>query len=69
MCISPLFFLRKVDLLERGSSEGALTGIVLLTSVLNAVRRLRGDAAKRRVLDLVGGSEDNAAMSVEARGR
>ena len=43
----------QVDLLERGAAEGAVTGVILLSTVLERVRRLRGEAAKRRVLDLL----------------
>ena len=32
----------QVDLLEKGAEGGGMTGVVLLSSVLNAVRRLRG---------------------------
>ena len=43
----------QVDVLERGAEEGAITGVVLYSSVVEAVRRLRGESAKRRVLDLL----------------
>ena len=46
----------QVDVLERGAEEGAITGVVLYSSVVEAVRRLRGESAKRRVLDLFEGS-------------
>ena len=59
----------QVDLLERGGDDGTVTGVVLLSSVLTAVRRLRGDSAKRRVLDLVGGCDELSAAGQKGNGR
>ena len=56
----------QVDLLERGAAEGGLRGVVLLASVIAAVRRRRGDAARRRVLDLVGGEAKLNALGATA---
>ena len=41
-------FPHQVDVLERGASEGAITGVILLSTVLETVARVRGESARRR---------------------